>query len=59
MAGDNYDEQCASPVTDHTQITAAAKYGADQDVMFRQIQQHGRMGLSDVTDGDDRPLPPA
>ena len=27
-----------------------ALYGADQDVMFRQIQQPGRMGLSDFTD---------
>ena len=30
-----------------------ALYGADQDVMFRQIQQPGRMGLSDFTDVGD------
>ena len=27
-----------------------ALYGADRDVMFRQVQQPGRMGLSDFTD---------
>jgi hypothetical protein len=30
-----------------------ALHGADQDVMFRQIQQPGRMGLSDFTDVSD------
>ena len=30
-----------------------ALHGADRDVMFRQIQQPGRMGLSDFTDVSD------
>ena len=30
-----------------------ALHGADRDVMFRQIQQPGRMGLSDFTDVGD------
>lgn len=30
-----------------------ALHGADRDVMFRQIQQPGRMGLSDFTDASD------
>ena len=30
-----------------------ALYGGDRDVMFRQVQQPGRMGLSDFTDAND------
>ena len=30
-----------------------ALHGSDRDVMFRQVQQPGRMGLSDFTDAND------